>query len=220
MIKAVLFDMDGVLFDTEKIMKEGWLLAARELDFPLTEEHLRQMRGSSRTRSRALFQKWFGGRVSYDEGRAIRTRYLEDYIARCSVPEKDGLHELLEWLRAERIPAAVATSTSRAAAERYWKLAGIADYFSASVCGDEVINSKPDPEIFLRAAELLQVPIQDCMVAEDSINGLRAARAAGAVSCMIPDLTPYSEELSPLCDLVCESLRECAGRISEWNRRG
>lgn len=220
MIKAVLFDMDGVLFDTEKIMKEGWLLAARRLDFPLTEEHLRQMRGSSRARSSALFREWFSGRVDYDQGRAIRTRYLEDYIARHGVPEKEGLHELLQWLRDSRIPAAVATSTARAVAERYWALTGISGYFSASVCGDEVVNSKPDPEIFLRAAEALGVPIGECLVAEDSINGLRAAKAAGAVACMIPDLTPYSQELSPLCDLVCTSLLECPRCILEWNSRG
>ena len=79
----------------------------------------------------------------------------------------------------------------------------------ASVCGDEVINSKPDPEIFLKAASLLKVPIAACIVAEDSINGLKAARAAGAISCMIPDLTPYTKELFPFCDYVSPSLLAC-----------
>lgn len=209
MIKAVLFDMDGVLFDTEIVMKEGWLKAARELNFTLTEEHLAQMRGSALPRSRKLFEEWFHGKVTYDEGRAIRSAYLNDYIQRNGVPEKPGLHEFLSWLKEHSIKIAIATSTTRSVAEGYWKQSGIDRYIDASVCGDEVVNSKPDPEIFLKAASLLQIPIAECMVAEDSINGLKAARASGAVSCMIPDLTPYTEELAPICDHVSPSLLNC-----------
>ena len=209
MIKAVLFDMDGILFDTEIVMKEGWQKAARELNFTLTEEHLSQMRGSALPRSRKLFEEWFHGKVTYDEGRAIRSAYLNDYIQRNGVPEKPGLHEFLSWLKEHSIKVAVATSTTRRVAEGYWKQSGIDQYIDASVCGDEVINSKPDPEIFLKAASLLKVPIAACIVAEDSINGLKAARAAGAISCMIPDLTPYTEELAPICDHVSPSLLDC-----------
>ena len=209
MIKAVLFDMDGILFDTEIVMKEGWQKAARELNFTLTEEHLSQMRGSALPRSRKLFEEWFHGQVTYDEGRAIRTAYLNDYIRRNGVPEKPGLHEFLSWLKEHSIKVAVATSTTRRVAEDYWKQSGIDQYIDASVCGDEVINSKPDPEIFLKAASLLKVPIAACIVAEDSINGLKAARAAGAISCMIPDLTPYTKELFPFCDYVSPSLLDC-----------
>ena len=172
MIKAVLFDMDGILFDTEIVMKEGWQKAARELNFTLTEEHLSQMRGSALPRSRKLFEEWFHGEVTYDEGRAIRSAYLNDYIQRNGVPEKPGLHEFLSWLKEHSIKVAVATSTTRRVAEGYWKQSGIDQYIDASVCGDEVINSKPDPEIFLKAASLLKVPIAACIVAEDSINGL------------------------------------------------
>ena len=209
MIKAVLFDMDGILFDTEIVMKEGWQKAARELNFTLTDEHLSQMRGSALPRSRKLFEEWFHGQVTYDEGRAIRTAYLNDYIQRNGVPEKPGLHEFLSWLKEHSIKVAVATSTTRRVAEGYWKQSGIDQYIDASVCGDEVINSKPDPEIFLKAASLLKVPIAACIVAEDSINGLKAARAAGAISCMIPDLTPYTKELFPFCDYVSPSLLDC-----------
>lgn len=113
MIKAVLFDMDGILFDTEIVMKEGWLKAARELNFTLTEEHLSQMRGSALPRSRKLFEEWFHGEVTYDEGRAIRSAYLNDYIQRNGVPEKPGLHEFLSWLKEHSIKVAVATSTTR-----------------------------------------------------------------------------------------------------------
>ena len=97
--------------------------------------------------------------------------------------------------------------------EHYWKLADIYKEISASVCGNEVSKSKPNPEIFLKTAEKLRVPIDSCMIVEDSINGLKAAKAAGGISCMIPDLTPYSPDLTPFCDYACEDLKACISLI-------
>lgn len=218
MINAVIFDMDGVMFDTENLMKQGWEKACREMGFTLTEEHLKQMRGSSRERSTRLFEEWFGKNISYDKGRSIRTQYVNDYILKNSVPVKEGLKELLFFLREHSIPAAVATSTPRAQAEHYWKLAGITDFLTASVCGDEVKNCKPDPEIFLAAAGKLGVSSKECLVLEDSINGLKAACSAGAISCMVPDLTPYTDELADICTHVCTSLLEVPKLLLE-NRK-
>lgn len=200
--------MDGVLFDTEKLMKEGWMKAGQEMGFTITENQLRQMRGSSRNRSAALFQKWYHGEVDYDQGRQIRSQYVKEYIDKYSVPEKKGLKELLNFLKEHKIPAAVATSTRRITASHYWELAGITSYITASVCGDEVTACKPEPDIFLKAAQALQIPPKNCLIAEDSINGLKAARAAGGISCMVPDLTPYTDDLRPICDFVCEDLTQ------------
>ena len=188
MIKAVLFDMDGILFDTEIVMKEGWLKAARELNFTLTEEHLSQMRGSALPRSRKLFEEWFHGKVTYDEGRAIRSAYLNDYIQRNGVPEKPGLHEFLSWLKEHSIKVAVATSTTRRVAEGYWKQSGIDQYIDASVCGDEVVNSKPDPEIFLLSCRHFDIAPEDALVLEDSENGLLAAHNGKIPAICIPDM--------------------------------
>lgn len=208
MIKALIFDMDGLMFDTERLMKSGWEEASREMGFTLTEFHLSQMRGGTRDRSTELFRKWFHGTVDYDQGRAIRTRFLQNYIEEHGVPIKKGLMELLEYLKEQRIPAAVATSTARKEASRYWDMAGVTPYLQASVCGDEVKNGKPNPEIFLRAAEKLQISPEHCLVLEDSINGIHAAKAAGAISCMVPDLTPVTDQLRPYCDIVCEDLSQ------------
>lgn len=207
-IKAVIFDMDGLMFDTERLMKAGWEEASREMGFTLTEYHLSQMRGGTRERSSKLFEEWFQGTVDYDQGRAIRARYQKEYIEKHGVPVKKGLMELLTYLKEHEIPAAVATSTPRCDASRYWDMAGVTTYIAASVCGDEVKNGKPDPEIFLTAAEKLQTPPKQCLILEDSLNGIRAAKAAGAWSCMVPDLTPAVDEIRPFCDIICEDLSQ------------
>lgn len=127
------------------------------------------------------------------------------------------MKELLSYLKEHKIPCAVATSTDRNRAARYWDLTGITGFLSASVCGNEAAHSKPDPEIFLTAAQKLNIPIQNCLIVEDSVNGLKAARASGGFSCMVPDLTPYSPELKSVCDYVCEDLTACISLIESVN---
>ena len=97
MIKAIIFDMDGVLFDTERIMKKGWEKAADLLNFSLTEDRLKQLRGGSRERNCALFQEWYNGAVDYHQARKIRSDYLNAYVEKYSVPPKKGLYELLSF---------------------------------------------------------------------------------------------------------------------------
>lgn len=219
MIQAVIFDMDGVLFDTERIMKEGWQKAGKKLHFQLTEEHLGQMRGGSREQNAALFQKWFHGKIDYQQARTIRSQYLSAYIEKHSVPQKKGLQEIITYLTQKQIPWAVATSTPRKRACHYWEIANIAPFMSASVCGDEVENSKPNPEIFLKASQKLHVPVKNCLIVEDSINGLKAGKAANGWTCMVPDLTPYTADLEPFCDYVCEDLMQVIALISSQNSR-
>lgn len=214
MVEAIIFDMDGVLFDTERIMKKGWEKAASSLNFPLTEDYLKQLRGGSRERNTALFQKWYHGTVDYQQARKIRSDYLDTYIKKYSIPTKKGLYELLSFLSAQHIPWGIATSTDRKQAEYYWKLANIDTQLSASVCGNEVSQSKPNPEIFLKTAERLHVSIKSCLIVEDSMNGLHAAKTAGGISCMIPDLTPYTPDLASFCDYVCDDLTDCISLIT------
>lgn len=205
MVAGVLFDMDGVLFDTERLAKEGWTLAAEQLGIDITEGFLSRLRGTNVADSRALYRQTFR-RDDYDQARAIRVAHADAVIAREGVPMKPGVRELLEELRRREIPAALASGTARDRALGYLRATGIDRYFSSAVCGDEVLHAKPDPDIFLRAARSLGLDPTRCMVVEDSPNGVAAGHAAGCFTVMVPDLSPSTPELAQLYDACVSSL--------------
>jgi HAD superfamily hydrolase (TIGR01509 family) len=135
-------------------------------------------------------------------------RRTRAHIARNPIPFKPGLMALLTALQRRGIPVAVATGTRRASADDMITRAQLSDYIDAMVCGDEVSACKPDPEIFLKAAALIGVPPQDCIVLEDSLNGILAAHAAGAQPVMIPDTVQPTDEVRALCAHVLTRLDE------------
>ncbi|HIR92226.1 MAG TPA: HAD family phosphatase [Candidatus Egerieimonas intestinavium] len=208
MIRALLFDMDGLMFDTERMSEDSWQKIASQQGFLLTPERMEQFRGSNIVRCRQLFQEWFGASVAFDQLAAQCRAQVLSRVEAQGVPLKKGLMELLEYAKDHGIPAAIATSTIRPQASRYWELAGILPYFSASVCGDEVTQGKPDPQIFLLAAQKLGVSPRECLVLEDSPNGLRAGRAGNMYVGMVPDIAPATRELREICDFVFADLSQ------------
>ena len=208
MINGVIFDMDGLMFDTERIYGIYWRQVSAELGYPMDDEKVVYMCGATRDFQVGKFVEWFGEDVPADaiiDGCHDRTR---EHIAANPIPLKAGLVELLTALRARGIPAAIATGTAREWAEDKLARSGVGDYIDAMVCGDEVAACKPDPEIFLRAAEAIGVPPQECIVLEDSFNGIIAAHAAGAQPIMIPDTMQPTDEIRALCAHVLTRLDE------------
>lgn len=208
MIRGVIFDMDGLMFDTERIYQDAWLEAGRRLGAPITADVVLRIRGRNIPDSRRLFAEMFGSSVDYDAVRAIRVQLSDEYIAKHGLPPKPGLYELFDELERRGIGTALATSTVREKAMHYLDLASLRGRFTASVCGDEVTLSKPNPAIFQRAASLLDVPCAECMVLEDSPNGIVAAHRAGARPVMVPDLTQPDGELRALCAAVVPALSD------------
>lgn len=208
MIKGVIFDMDGLMFDTERIYGIYWHQVSAALGYPMDDGMIAYMCGATRDFQIVKLTEWFGEGVPAGDiidGCQSRTRA---HIAANPIPIKSGLTELLTALRERGIPAAIATGTRRVWAEDMLVRSGVAEFFDAMVCGDEVAACKPDPEIFLRAAELVGVPPQDCIVLEDSVNGIIAAHAAGAQPVMIPDTIQPTDEIRALCDHVLTRLDE------------
>lgn len=208
MIEAVIFDMDGTLYDSEKIYGRGWMKAG------LSKEQYYQIIGRSRTNIDAMLADW-----GYDVQtmRRIRTEAVEEELQSKGVDPKPGAKECLAWLRHNNIPAAIATSSAKDMAERYLKMTQMESYFELVVSGNTMERGKPFPDIFLEAARQLGKKPENCLVVEDSYNGVRAGRNAGMYTVMIPDLIPADEEMEQLADDILESLHQLPAWIQEKN---
>ena len=213
MIKAVIFDMDGVIIDSEGKYLEYIYEFAREKRRDIQIEELYGTVGATKRDCWEIVEKAVANGQSWEE---LRREYHERGIWKRAFEEVDyqaifrpEVLEVMDELKAMGIRLAVASSTGLEQVKRILTMNHVWERLETAVSGEMFKRSKPDPEIFLKAASLLKVPIAACIVAEDSINGLKAARAAGAISCMIPDLTPYTKELFPFCDYVSPSLLDC-----------
>lgn len=196
-IKAVILDMDGLMIDSERMTGGFRRQALAERGIPYRDLTARIM-GHNDREVRAIHMEQYGPDYPYDEIRARIRQLWDEYLRENPVPAKPGLYELLDYLKGRGIPMAVATSTSRESAARTLEKGGIAPYLSATVFGDMVERSKPEPDIFLAAARALGAEPSSCMVLEDSPAGITAAHRAGMMPVMIPDLIRPDPELEKI----------------------
>jgi len=194
MIKAVLFDMDGTLIDTEKYYRRFWPLAMAEFGYHLTDEQVLSMRSLGRPFAPARLKAWFGEDLDYYAIRARRTEMMEKQLEKDGISLKPGAVEILEELKRRGIPAAVATATPPERTEKYLNLTGIRPYFSKIISATQVKEGKPSPDIYLYACEQLGLLPEECMAVEDAPNGILAAYRAGLKVVMVPDQTQPTKE--------------------------
>lgn len=203
--QAALFDMDGLLFDSERIGIIEMIAAAKEQGIDLAEEPVRSTIGMTIEAAKKVYMAWAPD-LDYDALRISFTNRMHHLAAAGQMPLKEGVHELLETMKTLAMPMAVASSSGEDTIRVYLDKAGILSYFSVLVSGVDMPHSKPAPDIFLAAAEKLGVKAEHCLVLEDSYNGVKAGRAAGCTVCMVPDVLPYLDELKPFVDHVLPSL--------------
>jgi HAD superfamily hydrolase (TIGR01509 family) len=213
---AVIFDMDGLMLDTETLAREAWFNTMRTFGIALTDEIYLQVLGTTGARTRQIFQEAYGAGIPIDAMYDHKQKYIDDAIAQGRIAAKPGLVALLNHLDANGIPKAVGSSTVRALVMKKLKAAGVRDRFEVIVGGDEVQHGKPAPDIFLKCAELLNVPPANCLVLEDSDNGIRAAHSAGMQCIMVPDLKPPADDVRLLANAVVGSLDEALNVIDDW----
>ena len=198
-ITAVLFDMDGVVLDTEKLYTRFWQEAANLLGYPMTKEQALGMRSLNRGAGLAKMQSYFGPDTDYDKIRGKRMELMDAFVEKEGVELKPGVHELLAYLKKRGIKTAIATSSPLERTVLYLTSVGLQDSFDELVSGYMVEKGKPEPDIFLYAAKKLEVEPKYCMVLEDSPAGILAAHRAGCKPVLIPDQDePDSETLSLL----------------------
>lgn len=208
MIEAVLFDMDGLMFDTERMYQKAWLQAGRQMGVPMEPEIVDRLRGRNREGCARVCREVFGEDFDFDAMRTACRALMARWIEENGLPVKPGLYELLAELERRGIPAVLATSTTRDSAWGHLQRAKVDRYFLGAVCGDEVSHSKPHPEVFLKAAALAGKDPARCLVLEDSPAGVRAGAAAGCFTVMVPDLTAPDEELRKLADEILPGLKD------------
>lgn len=218
MVKAVVFDMDGVMYDTERLSHKSWLEVCREMGCTIKEEDLLSFRGRPREMNEQQYAHFEGTNgVSYKVLRKGRDRRMQQYFALHGIPVKPGLYELMDFLKKNGIRTGVATGTARDIAEEYWKKTDVRQYLDFTICGQEAGRGKPEPDVYLRAASMAGVKPEECMIIEDSPNGIRAGFAAGCITVMVPDIDEPDEGLKRLCRYVCRSLKDIPEIIRELN---
>jgi len=207
-LELIIFDMDGLMFDTERIAYISWKQAALIHGYELNGDIFNKTIGANLERTKEIYLEHFGNGFPIEEVTDQRIIIAENLIKTNGVPIKSGLYELLDYLKDLDVKKAVATSTSRGRAFTLLKMASIDSYFDYVLCGDEIKNSKPNPEIFLRVAEKLDCRPESCFVLEDSEVGILAAHRAGMLPIMIPDMKFPNEELGKLAFRQMSTLLE------------
>ena len=215
MIQAAVFDMDGLMFDTERVGRDAWNEVGRELGFGgLTAVNERCL-GRNKAACRAIFEETFHGALTLDTVLEAAKPLLRRYYDINGMPCKKGLRELLHFLKQTGRGVAMATSSDRPDAEWNLEKAGLREYFDVLVCGDMVEKSKPDPEIYLTAARLLGAEPGACIGLEDSRNGILSVKNAGMHALLIPDLIPPDQEMLDAAEAVFDDL----GEVVPWLER-
>ncbi|WP_172562772.1 HAD family hydrolase [Vibrio furnissii] len=196
--QAAIFDMDGLLLDTERVCIEIFEQACQAVGVPFLRDLYLSVIGRNAAGIEATLRAGYGPALDYMQlHNEWRTRY-NAVVKHQAIPVKQGVIELLEWLKAEHIPTAVATSTQRDVASIKLRLSGLDRYFDAVATGCEVSQGKPHPEIYLLAASRLDVAPAQCLAFEDSNNGVRSAVAAKMIAYQIPDLVMPSDDVVAL----------------------
>lgn len=206
--EAVIFDMDGVIFDSEQLVIKCWKVVADKYGIRDIEDTCRKCLGLNKDATRELMLGVYGADFPYDEYKAEMSALFHEQAAGGRLPMKPGVVELLQALRKNGRKLALASSTRKAVVEQELREAGILSYFDRVVCGDMVSRSKPEPDIYLEACRQLHVLPEQAYAIEDSYNGIRSAYVAGLHPIMVPDLAPVTEEMQELSDVILDSLTE------------
>ncbi|MCX8024408.1 MAG: HAD family phosphatase [Thermanaerothrix sp.] len=219
-VAALIFDLDGLLVDSEPLSRRSWAEVIAQVGYTLTDDIFLQMIGRSETEVRVLFEQVFGPDFPFETAYRLRQAHFLQALAREGVPPKPGAHDVLTYALRAGLPRAVASSTSRAMAEGKLRAAGLRDYFEIIVTGEDVPRAKPAPDLFLEAARRLAQPPHMCVVLEDSIAGVQAAHAAGMSCILIPDVQPIPPEIARLAAWQLRSLAEVPALLEALRANG
>ena len=210
--KTVIFDLDGVIFDSEQVVRRGWQYAAQKLQLGDVDSLFLQCVGTNHIFTEQLLQKTFDAQFSYEEFRKYTREYFYQYTGAYGLPVKPGVKELMEYLKTEGYRIGLASSSTLQYILNGLRQAELIHYFDVIVSGENLQRSKPEPDIYLQACKKIGVIPAEAYAIEDSYNGIRSASRAGMQPIMVPDLLPTTAEMQALCRCICQDLFA----VKEW----
>ena len=214
MIKAVLFDMDGLVLDSETLYDKAMINASEKVGWPMDINFLNLTRGvNGNTFSDMVFQA-YGSEFPLEIFRNIYKEEFYKIIDYEGIKVKKGFYNLMSFLELNHIKHCLVTSSTRKVTNHLLKCAGLSEVFLCKVCGDEVLYSKPDPYIYLKACKEMEAAPETCMVLEDSKNGIIAGKSAGCITVLVPDITKPDHSMIEKSDFVVNDLEEVIPLIS------
>ncbi len=216
-IQGVLFDMDGLVLDTESLYTRFWMEAAQELGYPMSWDQSLGMRSLNKLWGQQYLESCFGPGIDYETVRAVRIRRMNAYIAEHGVAAKPGIHELLEYLHRHRIPCAITTSSPLDRVKAHLTPLGLYDQFDALCSGYEVAHGKPEPDIYLYGASQIHLPPEACIALEDSPAGIESAFRAGCLPIVIPDQDQPDAKTLSRCFGKSDSLADICQLLAQLN---
>lgn len=219
MIRGVIFDMDGLILDSEKIYFTCWQQSAAEFGFTMKPEHALAVRSCCQYYAEPYLKRTFGEDFNYLAIRDRRRELVEHHIRTYGVQPKYGVRELVNYCHSHSIRPAIATATAKQLAKERLEQAGLVGVFTDIVGGDEVTIGKPHPCIYQTAAAALGLSPEECLALEDSPNGIVAAFSAGCKAVMVPDLTWPEQCIQPLLYGIAENLAEVIPILETANGR-
>ncbi len=206
-IVGIVFDMDGVLIDSESVSDITWEAAGRDFNIPMTIDILNSCRGSNKEDITCILKNEFGPDFNAKAFLEKTGEYFWKIEEEKGIPLMPYAQEILEYLQ-PKYEIALASSTRGESVTRHLEKNGLIKFFSKRITGDMVEHSKPDPEIYLRACKLLELKPENCIAIEDSFNGIKSAFTAGLKTIMIPDRIQPTEEIKPMCWKILNTLAD------------
>ncbi len=204
--KAVIFDMDGIIFDSERLILDCWEKVGEKYHFSGIREVCIDCIGTNSVKTREIISSYYGESFPYDEYKKEVTGLFREYVQTKGLPVKKGVRELLQYLKAEKIPIGLASSTRLAIVEEELRQAGLYDYFQIVMGGDQLKRSKPEPDIYLLTCEKMGILPKYAYAIEDSYNGIRSAYSAGMMPIMVPDILQADDEMKEKSIAVLQDL--------------